>query len=62
LSNQNNQKTKRIYQVEANNTLPAVFITGLFISLKMRYENVSEKKPISADEGAATKNNNQYAI
>jgi hypothetical protein len=27
-------------------------ITGLFISLKMHYENVSEKEPISADEGA----------
>jgi hypothetical protein len=27
-------------------------ITGLFISLKMHYENVSEKEPISADEDA----------
>jgi hypothetical protein len=27
------------------------FITALIISLKMRYENVSEKEPISADEG-----------
>jgi hypothetical protein len=26
-------------------------ITGLFISLKMRHENISEKEPISADEG-----------
>jgi hypothetical protein len=26
-------------------------ITGLFISLKMHYENVSEKEPIFADEG-----------
>jgi hypothetical protein len=26
-------------------------MTGLFISLKMHYENVSEKEPISADEG-----------
>jgi hypothetical protein len=27
-------------------------MTGVFISFKMRYENVSEKEPISADEGA----------
>jgi hypothetical protein len=26
-------------------------MTGLFISLKMHYENISEKEPISADEG-----------
>jgi hypothetical protein len=30
----------------------AAIITGLFISLKMHYENVSEKEPISANEGA----------
>jgi hypothetical protein len=39
------------------------FITALIISLKMRNENVSEKEPISADEGAQngrfSKNNNQ---
>jgi hypothetical protein len=27
-------------------------MTGLFISLKKHCENVSEKEPISADEGA----------
>jgi hypothetical protein len=42
-------------------------ITGLFISLKVRCKNVSEKEPISADEGATKRgasglNNNQSAI
>jgi hypothetical protein len=30
-------------------------ITGLFISLKKHCENVSEKKPIFADEGATVR-------
>jgi hypothetical protein len=42
-------------------------IIFIFISLKVRYENVSEKEPISADEGATKRgasglNNNQCAI
>jgi hypothetical protein len=44
-----------------------IIFPGLFISLKVRYENVSEKEPISADEGATKRgasglNNNQCAI
>jgi hypothetical protein len=30
-------------------------MTGLFISLKMHYENVSDKEPIFADEGCDQK-------
>jgi hypothetical protein len=33
-------------------TTTCCIITGLFISLKMHYENISEKEPISADAGA----------
>jgi hypothetical protein len=33
-------------------TTTCCIITGLFISLKMHYENVSEKEPISANAGA----------
>jgi hypothetical protein len=46
------------------NDIPTTFciITGLFISLKKHYENVSEKEPIFADEGptvrAVLKNKN----
>jgi hypothetical protein len=30
-------------------------MTGLFISLKMHYENVSDKEPIFADEGVTNR-------
>jgi hypothetical protein len=36
-------------------TTTCCIITGLFISLKKHCENVSEKKPIFADEGATVR-------
>jgi hypothetical protein len=43
--------TLQLVLMKVNNTTFCI-ITGLFISLKIHYENVYEKEPISAGEGA----------
>jgi hypothetical protein len=50
------QKTAgRRLSVAIGNTTTCCIITGLFISLKKHCENVSEKQPIFADEGATVR-------